>query len=285
MIPARSDVLDVEEEEDQNSPGRPLPSMVSLHFVRSALRRRWLVCAASALLGLFMAIAFLVTSPAAHEAKATLILAHEPQSDPSRAMATDVSLLKTRTVADRTIASLGLTMTPDEFLSSVTVVPVSSELLSLTLTAPSDAEAVRRLTALTSIYLQFRAEQLSTQSNALVEGMQQRIDKLQGDVSSLTRRIEQLSAAGSSDVGKLSDTISQRAYAQGRIETLQQSVEDATLQNSSRTVLQRGARPCGLRARRAEAPHSAGLGVGAYRRRGARVRDSAVSRHHLRSAS
>ena len=230
MIPARSEVLDFDED-DQTSAGRPHPTMVSLHFVRSALRRRWMVCAASAVLGLLMAAAFLASFPVVHDAKTALLLAHEPEAEPERAMATDISLLRTRTVANRTIASLGLTMTPDDFLKSVTVVPDSSDLLSLTLTASSDAEAVRRLEALTSIYLAFRAEQLSAQSNALVAGMQERIEKLQGEVASLSKRIEELSAAGSSDPAKLSDTISQRAYVQGRIDTLQQSVEDATLQN------------------------------------------------------
>jgi capsular polysaccharide biosynthesis protein len=230
MIPARSDVPDFDEEE-QTSTARSVPTMVSFHFVRSALRRRWLVCALSALLGLLVAAGFLVAFPAVNDAKAVLVLAHESESDSSRANATDVSLLKTRTVASRTIASLGLTMTPDEFLKSVTVVPVSSELLELTLTGPSDAEAVRRLSALTSTYLQFRTEQLSAQTNALVDGMQQRIEKLNSDVATLSKRIDELSAAGSSNTEKLTDAVSQRAYIQGRIDALRESIEDAILQN------------------------------------------------------
>ena len=39
--------------------------------------------------------------PPSHEATASLVLAHDPQVDPSRAMATDVSLLKTRAVATK----------------------------------------------------------------------------------------------------------------------------------------------------------------------------------------
>ena len=221
------------DEDDQTSSGRPIPRVVSLHFVRSALRRRWLVCMLSAVLGLLMAAAFLVAFPTAHQAKASLVLTHDPQVEPTRAMATDVSLLRTRTVAAKTVAKLGLAMAPEDFLKSVVAVPVSSELLTLTLTAPSDAEAVRRLSALTSTYLEFRGEQLSLQSNVLVSGMQQRIQKLGTEVAALSRRIEQLSAAGSSSASKLSDTISQRAYVQSRIETLQQSVEDATLQTTA----------------------------------------------------
>ena len=56
-----------------------------------------------AFLGLLMAVAFLVAFPAS-QAKAALVLAHDHKSTPSRAMATDVSLLMTRTVAGNTIA-------------------------------------------------------------------------------------------------------------------------------------------------------------------------------------
>ena len=229
MIGTRWGISDLDEDQ-QTSPGRPAPSLVSLHFVRSALLRRWLVCVLSAVLGLLMAMAFLVAFPTSHQAKAALVLAHDPQVEPSRAMATDVSLLRTRTVAAKTIANLGLAISPEDFLKSVTAEPGTSELLSLTLTAPSDAEAVRRLAALTTIYLEFRGEQLSLQSNVLASGIQQRITKLQSEVAALSRRIEQLSRGGSSSASKLSDTISQRAYVQSRIETLQQSLEDATLQ-------------------------------------------------------
>ncbi|MGH8773949.1 MAG: hypothetical protein ACRDWI_01875 [Jiangellaceae bacterium] len=232
MIPATWDAPDFESD-DPSVPGRPLPTLVSLHFLRSALRRRWLACVLSAVLGLLTAAAFLVAFPPSHEAKAMLVLAHDPQADPSRAMSTDVILLTTRTVAAQTIASLGLTMTPDDFLGAVTAVPVSSDLLSLTLTAPTDAEAVRRLEALTSIYLNFRAEQLALLSNVVVDGMEQRIAELQGEVGELTQRIDELSAAGDSGASDLSDAISQRAQVTGQIGTLQQSVQDATLRNAS----------------------------------------------------
>jgi hypothetical protein len=218
-------------DDDQASP-ETTPTIVSLHFVRTALRRRLLVCVLFAAFGLFAAGTFLLAFPS-HQAKAALILTHDSDVDSSRAMATDLSLLKTRTVAAATTERLGLTLAPEAFLKGVKLEAVSSELLTLTLTAPTDAEAVRQLNALTSVYLEFRAEQLSLQSKILVDAMRERIAKLQRDVADLSRRIEQLSAGNSSNASKLSDTISQRAYIQGRIESLQQSVEDATLRNSA----------------------------------------------------
>ena len=187
-------------------------------------------------------------------AKASLVLAHDPQVDASRAMATDVGLLQHQTVASKTIASLGLAMTPDEFLESMTVEPVSSELLSITMAAPTDAEAIRRLAALTSIYLDFRAEQLSTQSDVLVDGMQQRIQKLEGEVrifrgalsSSRGRQVAQKPA--SSAIRLRSGRTSQ-----GQIETLQQSVEDATLRNASVVASSRVIDPAAVEDGRREA--------------------------------
>ena len=133
----------------------------------------------------------------------------------------------------RTVTALGLSESPEDFLKSLTIEPVGSELMLLTLTAPTNAEAVRRLNALTSVYLEFRAEQLSLQSKVVVDGLQVRIDELRGDVEDLSDQIEQASAEGSSSASRLSDLIAQRGSIQGRIEALQQSLEDATLRNSA----------------------------------------------------
>lgn len=219
-------------DDEEASPEGTSAALVTLHFVRRALRRRLLSCVLSAALGLLVAAMYLLAFPV-HQAKASLVLTHDEAVESSKAMDTDVSLLKTRTVASLTTARLGLTIDPDDFLKSVTVEPVGTELVMLTVGAETDAEAVRRLDALTSIYLKFRAEQLSVQTKILVDATQERINKLQADVEDLSRRIEQLSGAGSSSASKLSDMISQRAYIQSRIEGLQQSVEDATLRNSA----------------------------------------------------
>jgi capsular polysaccharide biosynthesis protein len=232
MIPAPWDVPDFESE-DPSAPGRPLPTLVSLHFLRSALKRRWVACVLSAVLGLLVAAAFLVAFPPEHKAEAVLVLAHDQQVDSTRAMSTDVSLLTTRTVAAQTVASLGLTMTSDDFLGTVTAVPVSADVMSLTLTAPTDVEAVRRLQALTSTYLAFRAEQLALQSNVVVEGMNQRIAELQAEAVELTERVNDLAAAGESGETDLSEALAERRKVTGRIETLEQSVQDATLRNES----------------------------------------------------
>jgi len=217
-------------DDDQPSTERSRPLLVSLHFLRTALLRRLWVCVLCAVLGLLGAGAFMLAFPPAHAAKGSLVLTYDPQVGSTLAMATNVSLFETRTFASRTTARLGLAVPPDEFLNTVTVEPVGAELVLLTLTAPTDAEAVRRLNALTAVYLEFRAEQLSLQSKVVIDGLNERIDKLQADVEALSTRITATPAPSAST---LNDLLAQRAYIQDRIDLLRQSVEDATLRNSA----------------------------------------------------
>ena len=226
--------LATEIEDDNPSPERPMPSLVSLHFIRTALRRRLLVCVLAAALGLLAAGTFLFAFPLPHQARATLLLAYDAEMDPSRAMATNVSLLQTRKVAAQVIDELDLAMAPEDFLKSFLVNAESSELMTLTLSAPTDAEAVRRLDGLTTVYLKFRADQLSEQSVNFTNGVQVRVNRLQADVKGLDRQISQLRAQGPSrNQDRLDDLVAARGFAKGRIEALQQQAEDATLRNSS----------------------------------------------------
>ena len=249
-------------DDDQASLERPSPILVSLHFIRTALQRRLLVCVLCSALGLLGAGMFMIAFPPPHAAKASLVLTYDPQVESTRAMATNVSLLKTRTLATRTVTSLGLTLSPEDFLESLTIEPVGSELLLLTLTAPNDAEAVRRLDGLTSVYLEFRAEQLSLQSKVVVDGLQERIEKLRGDVEDLSDQIEALSAAGSSNTSQLGDLIGQRASILGRIEVLQQSMEDATLRNGAVVASSRVLDPPAREPGRAKRSIALGLASG-----------------------
>jgi hypothetical protein len=234
MIPAPREVPDFESE-DPSAPGRPLPTLVSLHFLFSALRRRWVACVVSAILGLLVAAAFTVVFPPEHKAEAVLVLAHDAQIDAERAISTDVSLLTTRTIAAQTVATLSLNMTPADFLGTVTAESVSADVMAISLTAPTDTEAVRRLDALTSTYLAFRAEQLALQSNVVVEGMNRRIAELQAEAVELTERVNDLSASGESGERELSEALAERAKVTGQIQVLEESVQDATLRSESVT--------------------------------------------------
>lgn len=232
MNAATWDVSDAEPN-DQNSRGFPQPTLVTLHYLRGALRRRWLACVGSALLGILLAVAYLSAIPAPHTASTTLVLAHDPAASPTLAMATDASLATTRSVAQRTINALRLPTTPDILLKSVTAEATTSDLLVLKVKAASDVDAVRTLSAYTTVFLKFRADQLSAQSNSLIQGQNVQIHAFQGQVEDLTRRINLLTSSGDASSSRLSDSISERAEVTAAISGLQQSVEATKLKTTA----------------------------------------------------
>jgi capsular polysaccharide biosynthesis protein len=236
------------------APGRPQPALVSLHFVRAALRRRRLALVLAAVLGLLAGGAYLALVPPVQRATVTLALAHDPQADPERAMATDLSLAGTRTVAQQVITQLRLTLTPEELLKTVTATPTTSDILTITLVADSRREAVRRLSSFTTGYLEFRSDQLSAQSNLMVKGMNRRIDALQEQVNDINADLESPSRNDSGSESEVADAVTRRAKIGTQIDVLQQSVQDANLRITaivagSRVIDQPAAVPTGGKRR------------------------------------
>ena len=220
--------------EDPADPRGPLVALVSIHYLRNAVRRRWLRFVVPAMLGLLLAVGYLAATPSLPTASTTFILTHDENVDPSNAIATDISLLTTRTVAQRTIDALRLSMSPQQLLGTVTPVPTgSAEVLQLTMTGPTAAEAARRLDAFSTAYLKFRADQLGAQADILIAGYQQRIDDLQSKVQEVANRIQALAARGESSTDTITDAVTERSRYNSQIDDLQQDVQEARVQRAS----------------------------------------------------
>lgn len=222
-----------DQDEDELVVPESMPLLVSLHFLRAALRRRWLLWTSFALVGLVLGVFLSVGVAAKSDATTTLLLAHDPGKDPTLAMATDVSMLSTRTLAGQVIDDLHLSMTPEKFLESFTATAVTSDVLQLTVSAPTQAESVARARTLAADFLTFRAAQMNDQSQALVDGYTKRITALQGQVDTFTRQYNQFSGQGPSGSAAATDALTQRSQIEQEISALQQTVEDTTLQTSS----------------------------------------------------
>jgi capsular polysaccharide biosynthesis protein len=220
--------------EDLDDSVRPLAALVSFHYLRAAVRRRWRLCVLFTLFGVFLGMAFLVANPAPRTATTTLRLTHQEQGDPSGAIATDVSLLTTRTVAERTIRALGLTISPEDLMNSVKAAPSDSpEILQLTMSAPTDAGAVRRLDRFTKEYLSFRAKQISAQSDILIKGYEDQIDALQSEAQKLDERINTLAATGDTATDRLTTALTQQSQVNEKINSLRDAVQEETLRQNS----------------------------------------------------
>lgn len=212
---------------------RSQPALVTLHFLRAALRRAWPVWMGLAFVGMLLGIAWTQVVPAKSVGTVTLLLAHDPGTEPTQAMATDVSLLRTRAVAGVVIKRLNLDVTPEDFQKWVTATPATTTVLVLSIPAPDDREAVARAKALSESYLAFRTAQIRSQSDALVRGYRQRVEALQQRVADLTAQYNQLSARGPEAQSEATDVLTQRTQLNAQINTLQGTMQDAALKSGS----------------------------------------------------
>ena len=210
----------------------PAGGTVSLAFIRATLRRLWYLWVGSTLLGAALALGWLLVVPPQSIGTVTLLLAHDPTTDPQTAMETDVRLLDTRAVAERVAARLGSGESPDGLLSTVTTVPATSSVLQVDITGSNQVDAVRRARQLAQTYLAYRQEQLTQQARAATDGYRQRIAALQTQVDDLTHQYDVITSKGENGQ-QASDLLGRRGQLLGQISQLQDQIENDTLESDA----------------------------------------------------
>jgi len=203
--------------------------MVSLAFMVSTLRRLWYVWIGSAVLGATLALCWLTLISPASVGTVTLLLAHDPSTQPDAAMATDVSLLKTRAVAQELGDKLGVDTSPDDLLETIVAQPTTSSVLQVEITGSDQDDAVRRAQVLADTYLTYRRQQLTEQADAVTKSYRQRIDGLQAQVDDLTRQYDAITAQGGGSE-EAADVLALRGQLISEITSLENQIENETLE-------------------------------------------------------
>lgn len=208
--------------------GEP-PAFPTISFLLGVLRRRWRLLCATAVCGLVAGLLFSLAFPPLHSATTILLLRHPAQSDASRAMLTDAELLKTRTVAQRAIDQLRLRESAREFAESYDALPLSDDVLRLTVRATSAREAIRRARAVAAAFLEFRREEFERQSLAVVSRLEQRQAELSRELTTVVESINNFSEprAGDASPRELGDLLSRRAAISEQLGQLSQRIEAA----------------------------------------------------------
>jgi capsular polysaccharide biosynthesis protein len=223
----------VDELEDESpSATPPSPALVTMHFLLTALRRRWRVWAAFGCVGILLGLGWALSFPPKTVGTVTVVLAHEPSADPQQAISTDVSLLRTRTLAVDVIEELGLDMTPEEFQSTVVSLPVSTDVLILEVSGPDAVAAVARAGALADAYLAFRASQMKSQLEGQTRGYKKRLSTLREQSEDLEQQYDETRASSRGEQ-QAAALLNKQAQVASEIEEAQQSIEDATLVKDS----------------------------------------------------
>jgi capsular polysaccharide biosynthesis protein len=211
--------------------GTPRPLLVTGRAIRDALARTWRIWVGATIVGGILGVLAVVGLPRSATASTTLLMVHPNPGE--SAMTTDMTLLQTRAVASAVLAELDLKESPEALLSTVTVTKVNDQILYVTVSGPDQASAVARSTSLVNHFLEFRAKQMRSVAEGLIDGYEKKIAGLKSQVDSLTREYDRLSSATKLDDVRASDILASRATMANQITVTQSDVEEASLETNA----------------------------------------------------
>ncbi|MGN6752857.1 MAG: hypothetical protein ACTHJJ_09920 [Intrasporangium sp.] len=223
----------IDDDGDAELTGAPRPLLSTWHYLRNALRRQRRTWVGLTILGFALAVGGVALMPPGSSGTVTLLMAHPANIEGPEGIAMDLSLLSTRAVAERTVRSLGLAMSPEEFESLVSAQAVTGHIVTVNVSAPDDRSALTRTQTLVSEYLAFRASQLQSLTSGLVTGYRTRIAGMEQQVKGLTTQYNELTAHGGALESQAFEVLARRTELNSQITAMQQSIEDATLQTAA----------------------------------------------------
>jgi len=175
---------------EDDRPPEGATSLVSLSFIKAAVRRSVRFWGALAVAGLLFGLGVYVVSPPAYQAS-TLLLLNDivPGSAPGSAILDDQTVAQSRPVATLAVKKLGLREDPGGLLASYTATVLSPRVLAITVNAPSGSDAVRRANAVAEAYLEYRTAQLQIEQRLLFTSLDQQVSGAERKVQSIRRQI------------------------------------------------------------------------------------------------
>jgi capsular polysaccharide biosynthesis protein len=197
--------------------------LVSLGFIRQALRRRrwfwWSLAAAGLLIGIFAYKEF----PPSYQASASILLANNPFEQTTSASLDDQVIAQSRTVAGAALRQLGLHEDPGSFATQYTVTVLTNRVLTVVVKAPSYPVAIREANAVATAFLAFQKHQLLTQEALDNGSLQQAVDQVRQNLASIAARIKSVSAQAPSRAkrAELGGLLIQRGDANADLKTLE----------------------------------------------------------------
>jgi capsular polysaccharide biosynthesis protein len=199
--------------------------LISLGYIKAGLRRSARLWCATAAIGFVCGIGLAVAAPPAYQASTTILLTHNSSDDAVDAMQTDLALAESHTVADRTMAKLGVKESVNAFVSAETITPTTDRVLQITVSAPSSAQAVVRARSLATEFLAFRGQQLQDEQQLVGNGLDQQVNQAKNKLAAINEQINQLSGqTGSAAQDKLTKLNAQKTDATNNLGALQQTV-------------------------------------------------------------
>jgi capsular polysaccharide biosynthesis protein len=177
-----------------NRPADFAPGLVSLGFLKEAVRRSARFLLIMTLVGLLGGFGYYVKSHHSYQASASVLLTLSPYENSLTAAADNQAIAKTSAVAELAVQKLGLQESASSFLNTYTALSVTDRVLNLTASAPSASQAVLYANAVGNAFLKFRADQLYGQNNLVLQSLDQQVSQAKQRVNSIDAQLSQLSS-------------------------------------------------------------------------------------------
>jgi len=172
---------------------------IDLGHYGAVLRRKWKIVVAGVVLGVLLAVAYLVVMPTTATATAAVNV-NVISSSPFDSQKPDSQLLDTQTEVQVASSShvlgaaadeLGIDKTLTQMRASTTVQPVAgATVVKISYSAPTRAEAVAGADAIANAYLDYREQAASSKVSTVVDRLNRQLDNLHKQLTQANKRID-----------------------------------------------------------------------------------------------
>lgn len=206
--------------------------LLDLHALVVAVRRRRRLWCAMALLGLLAGAAVAVLMPPPPTAVTKVLVAHKEDqpNDTGTLIRTDVEVLGTTRIAEKALRSLNSSEDPEDFMRDYRGTGVTNNLLEITVTGDSDAEAVARAGALADAFVADHVRRMRATANAEAKALLDQRDRMKDELAQVNKDIGDRSPETETDPqesASIESLFARRAELTTRIADFNQRAEEA----------------------------------------------------------
>lgn len=184
--------------DDDGTPGDPTIGVATMGFLLAALGRRRKLWLTLGLVGLVVGTGLYLHIAPSYPASTSVLLVYGPNQDPQQQIFAEIAIAQSTAVAAGAVKELGLSEPVGTFLSSYKVTQPSDQVIDITLSAPTSAEAVTRANAVAEEFLKVNAEYSRTQQQQQEAFLNEQISQAQQKLTAIDTQLTRARSSGAS---------------------------------------------------------------------------------------
>jgi capsular polysaccharide biosynthesis protein len=206
------------------------PPLLDLQALVVAVRRRRRLWYVMAFFGLLAGAAMAVLMPPSPTAVTTVLVAHaeDQPNDTGTLIRTDVQLLQTTQIADKALLSLKSPEKSEDFMQDYRGTGLTNNLLQITVTGDTDAQAVARAKALADAFVADHVRRMRDTAQAEAQALLDQRDRMRDELTQVNQQIGGRSADSDPKASaSLESLFARRAELNSRIADFDERAADA----------------------------------------------------------